>query len=81
VMNRKVVDLTTLYNFYKGSRAFFSTDLHNLLPNFECHSISVNRSYWPLTKFFILFHSKFEMPINMKVVSLEKLDNFHIGIF
>jgi hypothetical protein len=30
---------------------------------------------------FILFHSKFEMPFNMKVVSLEKLDNFHIGRF
>jgi hypothetical protein len=26
VVNRKVVDLTTLYNFYKGSRGFFSTD-------------------------------------------------------
>jgi hypothetical protein len=26
VVNRKVVDLTTLYNFYKGSRVFFSTD-------------------------------------------------------
>jgi hypothetical protein len=25
-MNRKVVDLTTLYNFHKGSRVFFSTD-------------------------------------------------------
>jgi hypothetical protein len=25
-VNRKVVDLTTLYNFYKGSRVFFSTD-------------------------------------------------------
>jgi hypothetical protein len=25
-MNRKVVDLTTLYNFYKGSTEFFSTD-------------------------------------------------------
>jgi hypothetical protein len=25
-MNRKVVDLTTLYNFYKGSIVFFSTD-------------------------------------------------------
>jgi hypothetical protein len=23
-MNRKVVDLTTLYNFYKGSRVFFN---------------------------------------------------------
>jgi hypothetical protein len=26
VVNRKVVDLTILYNFYKGSRVFFSTD-------------------------------------------------------
>jgi hypothetical protein len=26
VMNRKVVDLTTLYNFHKGYRVFFSTD-------------------------------------------------------
>jgi hypothetical protein len=25
-MNRKVVDSTTLYNFYIGSRVFFSTD-------------------------------------------------------
>jgi hypothetical protein len=30
---------------------------------------------------FILFHSKFEMPSYMKVVSLKKLDNFHIGRF
>jgi hypothetical protein len=34
-----------------------------------------------LTKFFTLFHSKFEMSFYMKVVSLEKLDNFHIGRF
>jgi hypothetical protein len=27
VVNRKVVDLTTLYNFYKGRLVFFSTDL------------------------------------------------------
>jgi hypothetical protein len=26
VVNRKVVDLTTLDNFYKGSRVFSSTD-------------------------------------------------------
>jgi hypothetical protein len=30
---------------------------------------------------FILFHPKFEMSIYMKVVSLDKLDNFHIGRF
>jgi hypothetical protein len=34
-----------------------------------------------LGKFFILFHAKFEMPIYMKVVSLNKLDNFHKGRF
>jgi hypothetical protein len=29
----------------------------------------------------MLFHSKFEMPIYMKVVSLIKQDNFHKGRF
>jgi hypothetical protein len=50
-------------------------------PNFECHHVSVNRSFWQLTTYLILFHSKFEMAFYMKVVSLEKLDNFHIGRF
>jgi hypothetical protein len=30
---------------------------------------------------FTNFYSKFEMPIYMKVVSLNKLDNFHKGRF
>jgi hypothetical protein len=34
-----------------------------------------------LTTFFILFHPKLEMPIYMKVASLDKLENFHIGGF
>jgi hypothetical protein len=55
--------------------------LHNKFVNFECHSLLVNRRYCPLGKFFTFFHSKFEMPIYMKVVSLNKLDNFHKGIF
>jgi hypothetical protein len=50
-------------------------------PNFECRHVSVNRSCWRLTTFFILVHWKFEMPFNMKVVSLEKLDNFRIENF
>jgi cysteine sulfinate desulfinase/cysteine desulfurase-like protein len=29
-VNRKVVDLTTLYNIYKGTRVFFSTDFAQL---------------------------------------------------
>jgi hypothetical protein len=32
-----------------------------------------------LTKFFTNFHSKLEMSIYMKVVSLNKPDNFHKG--
>jgi hypothetical protein len=52
-----------------------------MLPNFECRLVSVNRRYWRLTKVFTNFHSKFEMPIYMKVVSLDKLDNFHKGRF
>jgi hypothetical protein len=67
--------------FTKALGCFSQRILHKLLPNFECHFVSVNRSCWRLTKFFILFHSKFKMPFNMKVVSLEKLDNFHIGRF
>jgi hypothetical protein len=49
--------------------------------NFECHSISMNRGYCHLGKFFTFFHSKFKTPIYMKVVSLNKLDNFHEGRF
>jgi hypothetical protein len=43
--------------------------------------VSVNRSCWRLTTFFTNFHPKIEMSIYMKVVSLDKLDNFHIGRF
>jgi hypothetical protein len=80
VVNRKVVDLITLFNFYKG-RTVFLRILHKLQPNFECRHVSVNRSCCRLTTFFANFHSKFEVPIYMKVVSLGKLDNFHIGRF
>jgi hypothetical protein len=31
--------------------------------------------------FFTIFDPKFEMPIYMKVVSLDKMDNFHKGRF
>jgi hypothetical protein len=78
VVNRKVVDLTTLYNFHKGRLMFFSTDFAGTpLANFECRHVPVNRRYCQSIKFFINFHSKFEMPIYMKVVSLNKMDNFH----
>jgi hypothetical protein len=41
----------------------------------------VNMRYYQLTKFFTFFHSKFEMPLYMKVVSLNKLENFYKGRF
>jgi hypothetical protein len=55
--------------------------VHKMQPNFECRHVLVNRSCCRLTTFFTNFHSKFEMPIYMKVVFLDKLDNFHIGRF
>jgi hypothetical protein len=42
-------------------------------------STQVNSAQLQLTKFFTIFHSKFEMSPRSKVVSLEKLDNFYIG--
>jgi hypothetical protein len=81
VVNRKVEDLTILYHFHKGRMVFFSTDFAQTAAKLECRHVSVDRRYWRLTKFFTNFLSKFEMSIYMKVVSLNKLDNFHIGIF
>jgi hypothetical protein len=51
-----------------------------MLANFECQSVTVNKSCWRLTRFSTFFHSKLEMSSYMKVVSLDKLD-FHIGRF
>jgi hypothetical protein len=80
-MNRKIVDLTTLYNFHKGSRVFSLWILQERLANFECRHVPLNRSYCRSTTFSPNFHSKFEMPFYMKVVSLNKMDNFHKGRF
>jgi hypothetical protein len=80
-MNRKVVVSLPSITFTKAVRCFSQRILHKLQPNFECRSVSVNRSYWRLTTFFANFHSKFEMPNYMKVVFVDKLDNFHIGRF
>jgi hypothetical protein len=41
----------------------------------------MNRVCWQFTKISTLFHSKLKMPSYMKVVSLDKLDNIHIGGF
>jgi hypothetical protein len=47
----------------------------------ECWPVPVNRRHGQSIKFFTNFHSKFEMPFYMKVVSLNKMDNFHKGRF
>jgi hypothetical protein len=49
--------------------------------NIECRPVLENRRYCQLIEFFTNFHSKFEMSIYMKVVSLNKMDNFHKGRF
>jgi hypothetical protein len=43
----------------------------------EHEVLAVDQDFHPST----LFPSKLEMPSYMKVVSLNKLDNFHIGRF
>jgi hypothetical protein len=56
---------------------FFSTDFAR-----EACQMSIfvhEQEVLPFGQVFILFHSKLEMPIYMKVVSLNKLDNFHKG--
>jgi flavorubredoxin len=73
----KVVDPTTLYNFYKGSRVLFSTDFAGTSCQHRMPPVLENRRYCQSIKFFANFHSKFEMPIYTKVVSLNKMDNFH----
>jgi hypothetical protein len=49
-------------------------------PNFP-NPFSLLFLFFPSIKFFTNFHSEFEMPIYMKVVSLNKMDNFHKGRF
>jgi hypothetical protein len=75
----KVVDPVTLYNFQKGYRGFFSTDFELHSCHFECQPVWLNSRSCLCNQFSKLFHSKFEMPIYMKIVSLNKMDNFHKG--
>jgi hypothetical protein len=81
VANRKVVDLTTLYNFYRGSRVFFSTDFAQNAAKLWKSPYLSEQGLLSVDHVFIILHPKFEMPIYMKVVSVDELDNFHIGRF
>jgi hypothetical protein len=80
-INRKFVDQSTLYNFYKGRMAFFST----ICAQFACQAeiswaqVNSNQECW--LEFFIYLNFKSPMQLNMKVVSLDKTHNFYIGRF
>jgi hypothetical protein len=54
----------------KAHRGFEQQVLHKLLAYIEFFSTPVNSTQLQLTKFFTIFHSKFEMPPKSKVVSL-----------
>jgi hypothetical protein len=47
--------------------------------NFECQPALLNSEPCLSNQLFKLFHLKFEMPIYMKVVSLNGMDNFLKG--
>jgi hypothetical protein len=44
-MNRKVVDLTTLYNFQKAIGCFSQRILQERRANFECRHVLENREF------------------------------------
>jgi hypothetical protein len=64
--------------FVKADLCFEQRFEHELLAKMLSFLALVNSARLQLTKFFTIFHSKFEMPPKRKVVSLEKLDNFYI---
>jgi hypothetical protein len=72
VINRKVVDQTTLYNFYKGHIGFSQPSVHKIF----WALVNSNQRHWP--SFFTHLHFKTQMSLNMKLVSLDKL-HFYIG--
>jgi hypothetical protein len=80
-VNSKVVDLTTLYNVYKGSIVLFSTYSAQIAAKLVMSLCFGKQKLLAVDQVFTFFLSKFEMPIYMKVVSIDKLDNFHIGRF
>jgi hypothetical protein len=78
-VDTKVVGETSHYNFCKGRPMFFSTVWAGTWSKVGVLQSADEQWKLQLTKFFTFFRSKFEMPSNMKVVFLEKLDNFYIG--
>jgi hypothetical protein len=75
----KVVDLTTSTTSTKAHRGFAQWILHKLLAKLELCSLLMNSAWRRRPRFYTTFHLKFEMPLNMKVVSHDKLHNFFVG--
>jgi hypothetical protein len=75
----KAVDLEFLYNFCKGHRVFLST----IFAQFACQDAEFlgasEQCRTTLTEVFTYLCFKSQMPLNMKVVSHEKLHNFCMG--
>jgi hypothetical protein len=80
-MNTEVVDLPILYNFYKGHLVFFSSDFSQKVCQLWMPLGVSEQEVLAVDQVFHLFPLEFEMLIYKKVVSLNKLDNFHNGRF
>jgi hypothetical protein len=78
-MNSKVVDQLTLYHFYTSRPWFGSTDFAGYAIEHGRKLGFSEQRLQALTCIFTHFHSKPAMPLNMKVVSLDKTHNFCIG--
>jgi hypothetical protein len=78
-MNRKVLDLTTLYNFYKGSIVFFSTDFAQIAAKLWMSLCLGEQELLAVDQFFHPFPLKIWKAIQHESCALEKLDNFRIG--
>jgi hypothetical protein len=78
-LTTKLAHLTTLYKLRKGSRVLNQRIWHKLRRNLTEFSALVNSESKHWLAFFINLHFKPAMPLNMKVVSLNKTHNFCIG--
>jgi hypothetical protein len=77
-LNTKVVEHLKEIIFCKANLCIDQPFELELVAKMMSFSTLVNSTRLQLTKFFSIFHSKFEMPPKSKVVSLEKLDNVYI---
>jgi hypothetical protein len=80
-MNRKSVDLAILYNFHKGHLVLFSTDFAQKVCQLWMPLSFSEQEVLSFDQVFHPFPLKIWNAIYMKVVSLNKLDNFHKGRF